>query len=229
MLFSGATINMAIINCKNRDVCSRAQTCIRYWKVSFTKVELLLPIPAEPVLLLFLAYTLLPVLSSFSSCWRLLTQISFSDSQTFNALVFLFCPISTIAFYFDLRIFPLPAPKIILFLNGILLNIYLLPLESVSVFLLCLSLQKLLIISDLNCRWVGFLHTGMKAESVPELESMRITTDYGRDFVLRWGMFYLEHGIVDSLWKTLISLQALNITNYFFPSVREREGGKQKE
>lgn len=148
-------------------------------------------------------------LNSFSSCWRLLTQISFSDSQTFNALVFLFCPISTIAFYFDLRIFPLPAPKIILFPNGILLNIYLLPLESVSVFLLCLSLQKLLIISDLNCSWVVFLHTGMEAESVPELESMRITTDYGRDFVLRWGMFYLEHGIVDSLWKTLISLQAL--------------------
>lgn len=71
--------------------------------------------------------------------------------KPFNALVFLFSSMPMIACHFDLRLLPSPAPKMILFPNGIILNTYPFTLESISGFLLCLSLQKLLLISDLNC------------------------------------------------------------------------------
>lgn len=71
--------------------------------------------------------------------------------KDFNALVFLFSSTFMIACYFDLRLLLSPAPKMVLFPDGIVLNTYLFTLESFSAFLLCLSLEKLLIISDVIC------------------------------------------------------------------------------
>lgn len=117
------------------------------------------------LLLLLPPYTLFPASHPVE---HFLDKFLSLTVKAFNVLVFLFPPMFMIAWFFDLRLLPSPAPKMILFPNSIVFNTHLLTLESISGFLLCLFLQKLLIISDVICGWVGFctLARGRKCAGV---------------------------------------------------------------
>jgi len=123
MLLSGTADIKATADCRNLDICS-----IRSWKVYFSEQEPLLTIAAEPdfLLHLFLPYTNFCVLSRLSSylfALRLLILFLFLPVMPSNSPLLLFSGISTIACYLDITLFPLLAPKMLLFPNIIGLRI----------------------------------------------------------------------------------------------------------